>query len=79
MAGFVIPITIALFLGGVVTGVITVVALAVRREDRRNTLPGAAPGRLASSARRLNGVGCRDLDTEFLQPTVPWSVNRTRY
>lgn len=70
MAGFVVPMTIALFLGGVVTGVIAVVALAVRREDRRSTLAGAAPGLLASSARRLNGLGRRDLDTEFLRPTV---------
>jgi hypothetical protein len=33
MAGFIVPI-IALFLAGVASGVIIVVALAVRREDR---------------------------------------------
>jgi hypothetical protein len=42
MAG-VVAVTVALFLGGVVTGVIVVVALAVRREDRRYTLVREAP------------------------------------
>jgi hypothetical protein len=70
MAGFVVVMIVALFLGGVVTGVVVVVALAVRREDRHNTLAGAAPGLLASSARRLNGVGSRGMDAEFLRPTM---------
>ena len=61
MAGFMVPAVIALFLGGVATGVIAVVALAVRREDHRFSLSGVAPGRLASSVRRLNGVGRRGL------------------
>lgn len=61
MASFAISVGIALFLGGVVTGVIAVIACAVRREDRRFTLSGAAPGRLTRSARRLNGVGSRGL------------------
>jgi hypothetical protein len=56
MAGFVVAI-IALFLGGVVTGAIVVVALAVRREDRQYSLIGEAPDRLSRGARRLNGVG----------------------
>jgi hypothetical protein len=70
MAGVVVTVTIALFLGGVVVGVIAIVALAVRREDRRYTLAREAPGRLASSTRWLNGVGRRDLDDEFLRPTA---------
>jgi hypothetical protein len=68
MAGFVVCTVIALFLGGVAVGVIAVVAVAVRREDRRYTLCGVAPGRLASSARWLNGVAFRDLDAESLRP-----------
>ncbi len=68
MAGVVIAVTIALFLGGVVTGVIVVVALAVRREDRAYTLVAEAPNRMSRSARWLNGVGRRDLDAEFLRP-----------
>jgi hypothetical protein len=47
MAGVVIAVTIALFLGGVVTGVIVVVALAVRREDRACTLPGSGLPRIS--------------------------------
>ena len=66
MAPDAIAMIIALFFAGVVTGVIVVVALAVRREDRRYSLRGEAPGRLSKSARMLNGVGLRDLDAEIL-------------
>ena len=45
-----------------------VVALAVRREDRRYTLIGKSPDRMSRSAHRLNGVGRRDLDAEFFGP-----------
>jgi len=67
MASFVVAI-IALFLGGVVTGAIILVAFAVRREDRQYSLIGDAPDRLSRGARRLNGVGRRDLDSEFIRP-----------
>jgi hypothetical protein len=70
MAGVVIAVAIALFLGGVVTGVTAVVALAVRREDRRLTLAREAPDRLSRSTRRLTGVGRRGLDDEFFRPTA---------
>ena len=65
MAGVVIAIAVALFLGGVVTGVIVVIALAIRREDRRYTLIREAPDRISRSVRRLTGVGRRGLDAEF--------------
>jgi hypothetical protein len=68
MASVVVTIAVALFLGGMVTGVIAAVAIAVRREDRRYTLAGEAPDRLSRNARRLTGVGRRDLDAEFLRP-----------
>ena len=68
MAGGVVAIAVAVFLGGVVLGVIAVVAIAVRREDRRYTLAGDAPDLLSRNARRLTGVGRRDLDAEFLRP-----------
>jgi hypothetical protein len=68
MAGVIIAAMIALFLGGVVVGVYAVVAVAVRREDRACTIAGDAPNRISSSARRLNGLGRRGLDTEFLRP-----------
>jgi hypothetical protein len=66
MAGVVVAVTIALFLGGVVVAVIAVVAVAVHREDRAYTLLGDAPSRMSKSARRLNGLGRRDLDGELL-------------
>jgi hypothetical protein len=67
MAGFVV-LVVALFLGGIVIGVAVVVAWAVRREDRRYSLFDSAPGRLATGARRLNGVAVRDLDSDPLRP-----------
>lgn len=53
-AGF---IFLAIFLGGVFIGMIAAVAVAVRREDRRYSLSGAAPGVVARGARRLTGFG----------------------
>jgi hypothetical protein len=64
----VVVVAVAVFIAGAVMGVITVVAIAVRREDRRYTLAVDAPDRLSSSTRRLTGVGRRDLDAEFLRP-----------
>jgi hypothetical protein len=69
MFGVVVAVTVALFLGGIVTGVIAAVALAIRREDRRFTLVREAPDRISRSARRLTGVGRRGLDAEFF-PTA---------
>jgi hypothetical protein len=68
MAGAVITVAVAIFLGGIVVGVIAVIAVSIRREDRRYTLAGEAPGRLSRSTRRLNGLARRDLDAEFLRP-----------
>jgi hypothetical protein len=65
MSGVVVAVTVALFLGGVVTGVIAAVALAIRREDRRYSLVHEAPDLIARSTRRLTGVGRRGLDAEF--------------
>lgn len=66
MAGVIAVTTIALFLGGVAVGIVAMVALSVRREERHYTLARQAPDRLSRSARRLNGVGCRDLDPRLL-------------
>jgi hypothetical protein len=64
----VVVVAVAVFIAGVVMGVIAVIAIAVRREDRRYTLAGDAPDRLSRTSRRLTGVGRRDLDAEFLRP-----------
>ena len=66
MAGYVVVVAAALFLA-VLLG-LGAVAFAVRREDRRFTLVGDAPDILSRGARRLNGVGRRDLDPEFIRP-----------
>jgi len=65
----VVVVAVAVFIAGIVMGVIAVIAVAVRREDRRYTLAADAPDRLSRNARRLTGVGRRDLDAEFLRPT----------
>jgi hypothetical protein len=64
----VVVVAVAVFIAGMAMGVIAVVAIAVRREDRRYTLAVDAPDRLSRSTRRLTGVGRRDLDAEFLRP-----------
>jgi hypothetical protein len=64
----VVVIAVAVFIAGLVMGVVAVIAIAVRREDRRYTLAGDAPDRLSRTSRRLTGVGRRDLDAEFLRP-----------
>jgi hypothetical protein len=48
---------LAVFLGGVAIGVVAMVAVAVRREERYFSLSGAAPGAAARGARRLTGFG----------------------
>src|SRR5579875_2041627 len=54
------------FVAGATLGVIIAVAVAVHREDRRLSLTRRAPDRLASGARRMTGVGTRDITDE------PW-------
>jgi hypothetical protein len=48
---------LAVFWGGFTLGVLAAVALAVRKEDRRFSLSGAAPGAAAQGARRLTRFG----------------------
>jgi hypothetical protein len=56
---FVIVACVAVFGGGVAFGVIALVSVAVRREDRRSTLRGDAPGVVSRGARRLTGIEWR--------------------
>jgi hypothetical protein len=46
---------------GLVIGVIAMVAVAVRREDKHYSLTRRAPGAAARGVRRLTGVGLRDV------------------
>jgi hypothetical protein len=50
---------LAIFLGGIVLGVVLIVSAAIRREDRRFSLNGAAPDFLTRGARILIRVGIR--------------------
>jgi len=49
------------FASGVIIGVIAMVSMASRREDRLGTLTGQPPDVIARGARRLNGVGLRGI------------------
>ena len=48
---------LSVFLGGVTLGIIAMVAIAIKREDRLYSLSGAAPGAAARGARFLTRFG----------------------
>jgi hypothetical protein len=48
---------LATFLGGVTLGIVAMVAIAIKREDRLYSLSGAAPGAAARGARFLTRFG----------------------
>ena len=50
---------LAVFLGGIALGVVAIVSAAIRREDRRFSLSGAAPDSLTQGARILVRFGSR--------------------
>lgn len=68
MTGVFVVVATTVFLTGIMAGVYIVMAVCIRREDRRYSLAGDAPDRLSRSTRRLNGLARRDLDAEFLRP-----------
>lgn len=49
------------FGAGVVLGIMMMVSMAVRREDRRYTLTGPPPDVAARGVRRLTRLGLRDI------------------
>lgn len=60
MSGIEVAATIGIFIAlatGVFVGVIVIVAIAYRREDRQGSIAGLAPDALCQGARRLTGVG----------------------
>ena len=56
-AATVADLILSVFLGGVTLGIVAMVAIAVRREDRLYSLSGAAPGAAARGARFLTRFG----------------------
>ena len=61
---------------GLVIGIIAVVALAVRREDRQYSLTRPAPGVAARGVRRLTGVGLRDVTPLVVRVQTAGRVTR---
>ena len=59
MAALIALLAICLFAAGAAAGIIAVVAIASRREERNLTLTSDAPGQLASAGRWLNGLYIR--------------------
>ena len=73
----VVVMAIGLSLGtGLVIGIIAIVAMAVRREDRLYSLTRQAPGVAARGVRRLTGVGLRDVTPLVVRVQTAGRVTR---
>jgi hypothetical protein len=59
MAVLIALAAVGLFAAGATAGVIGVVCVAIRREDKNLTLTSQATDRITRAARWLNGVGVR--------------------
>lgn len=60
MTGTYVFTAIALVAAGAVIGVLAVVALGIRRDDRRGGFPAHTRSRIARGARQLTGTGVRE-------------------
>jgi hypothetical protein len=59
MAALIALAAIGLFAAGVIAGIIGVVSVAIRREERNFTLTSEAPNNVTRAGRWLNGVYVR--------------------
>jgi hypothetical protein len=59
MAVLIAVAALGLFAAGAIAGIIAVVSLAIRREERNLTLTSAAPDNVTRAGRLLNGVHVR--------------------
>jgi hypothetical protein len=59
MAGTYLTAGLALVIAGVVIGVLSVICLGIRREERRGSLTKQSDSRMDRGVRRLNGAGSR--------------------
>jgi hypothetical protein len=59
--------TALVFVTGVMAGVIAMVAMAIRKEDKLQSLTRQPPGAADRGARRLNGVGLRDITPQHAE------------
>ncbi len=74
MSGIAVAVAIFLliaFIGGVALGVVVIVSVASRREDRLQSLTGEAPGLVSAGARIVTGASTRG--TGFVSASLrPW-------
>ncbi len=59
MTTLIVSAALCLFAAGACTGIIGLVSLAIRREDKHLTLTSEATSHLTRAGRLLNGVGVR--------------------
>lgn len=59
MAAVTVLVIAVIFTTGAITGIVLLVSLASRREDRRARLPREAPDRTTNAARNLTGLYVR--------------------
>jgi hypothetical protein len=63
MAGGFVTVAIWVFVtfaAGAAIGLVVAVSVAIRQEEKRMSLRGAAPSWLSGGARKVNGVGVRN-------------------
>jgi hypothetical protein len=59
MPGMYVSAAIALVVAGVAIGILVMVCLGIKRDDRPGGFPAAAKGRTARAARKMTGAGAR--------------------
>jgi len=59
MAALIALVASGLFASGAIAGIVGVVSVAIRREERKFTLTSHAPDNVTSTGRLLNGVYVR--------------------
>jgi hypothetical protein len=59
MAALIAIIVIGMFAAGTVVGIIAIITLGIRREERDFSLTRRAPGRMSQGARSLTGLYVR--------------------
>jgi hypothetical protein len=59
VTGLYVSAAIALVVAGVAVGILVMVCLGIKRDDRPGGFPAAANGRLARATRKMTGAGIR--------------------
>jgi len=64
-------ISIGIFVAGAAAGIVVIVSLGIRREERDRTLTGRAPDRKSQGARSLTGLSVRQRSDSPAFVTAP--------